>query len=138
MSAVLHVAGARDANTQTHEVELILRGSYEPNTQHLYECNLGYAGATGWYGQIILLDGPIGTFQDITQGLASVPDLKDGDVFTAEVIGDTIHTYLNDLELATAPATALSSGQPGIGFFWRGTENVDDFAYTSFAATHLP
>jgi hypothetical protein len=28
-------------------------------------------------------------------------------------------------------------GQPGIGFFWRGTENLTDFAFTSLTVTPL-
>lgn len=137
ISAVLHFSGERSEATQTHEVELILRGDYEANDQHIYECNIGYAGPSGWYAQIMLLDGPIGTFTEITQGINAVPDIQDGDIFTAEVVGNEIRTYLNDLQLASAPADALTSGQPGIGFFWRGTENVNDFGFASVCATAL-
>jgi hypothetical protein len=137
VSAVIHFVGMRSDNTSTHEVELILRGSYTPHEQYLYECNLGYSGASGWYSQIVLQNGMIGTFTDITQGLAAVPDIKDGDVFTAEVIGDTINTYVNGLQVGTASAAAISTGQPGVGFFWRATENIDDYGFTSVCVTKL-
>ncbi len=137
ISAVIHFDGTRDDSTSTHEVELMLRGSYDPHDQHVYECNIGYSGAQGWYAQVIVLDGPIGTFTDIGQSVNSVPEVQDGDVFSAEIVGNVIHTYLNDLELVTATDDTLSGGQPGIGFFWRGTENVSDFGFDSVCATQL-
>ncbi|MEQ1504041.1 MAG: hypothetical protein ABMB14_17495 [Myxococcota bacterium] len=137
VSAVVRSDGARSPATGTHEVELILRGSYTPQFQTLYECNLGYAGDAGWYAQIVVLDGPIGTFRDITIGLTSSLEIHDGDLFTAEIVGDTIRTYVNGEPVAMAVDGSITSGQPGIGFFWRGTENVDDFAYTEMCATGL-
>lgn len=137
VSAVVHMSGQRSQSTSTHEVELILRGSYAPHEQHVYECNLGYSGPSGWYAQIIVLNGPIGTFQDITQGVGSLGDIADGDVFTAEIVGNTIQTSVNGVVVATATDSSIATGQPGMGFFWRATENVDDFAFTSFCATKL-
>lgn len=137
LSAVIHFDGTRDESTSSHEVELILRGSYDPHVQHLYECNLGYSGPEGWYAQVFVLDGTIGTFVDIGQGVNAVPEVQDGDVFRAEIVGNVIHTYLNDLELVTATDDTLPSGQPGIGFFWRGTENASDFGFDSVCATQL-
>jgi hypothetical protein len=137
VSAVIHFVGARSAATGTHEVELILRGSYTAHVQHLYECNLGYAGASGWYAQIMRMNGAIGDFTEVGSSVAQVPDVKDGDVFTAEIIGNVINSYLNGVKLQTATDATHASGLPGMGFFWRGTENIDDFAFTSFTATAL-
>ena len=137
VTAVIHLAGTRSASTSTHEVELILRGSYTPHQQRLYECNIGYAGPSGWYSQIVRQDGPIGTFTEITNSVSQTPDIRDGDVFTAEIIGEVINTYVNGVKVGTATDANIATGQPGIGFFWRGTENIEDFGFTALTATPL-
>jgi hypothetical protein len=137
ISAVVHFAGTRSSNTGSHEVELILRGSYTPHIQHLYECNLGYSSA-GWYAQIMRMDGVSGAYTDIGNAVVTAfPAVKDGDVFTAEVSGTTIRSYLNGVQLLTATDSAYPTGQPGIGFFWRATENITDFAFSSMTVTEL-
>ena len=137
VTATVHFTSNRSAATGTHEVELILRGSYTAHVQHLYECNLGYAGATGWYSQIVRMNGAIGDFTDITTSVSPLPDIKDGDVFTAEIVGSVISTYVNGVKTTTATDATHATGQPGIGFFWRATEKIDDFAFTGLVATSL-
>jgi hypothetical protein len=39
--------------------------------------------------------------------------------------------------LSTATDPTIATGAPGIGFFWRGTENIDDFAFTSLTVLGL-
>jgi hypothetical protein len=136
ISGVIRLAGTRSSSTSTHEVELILRGNYTAHNQRLYECNLGYSGSAGFYSQIVRLDGPIGSFTVIGSGQPT-PTVKEGDVFMAEINGNTIKSYLNGVPLQTATDSTISSGQPGIGFFWRGTENVNDFAFTSITVQDL-
>lgn len=133
VTAVIHLSGV--PGTNTHEVELILRGSYQAHDQHLYECNIGYAGG-GFYSQIMKLDGPIGTFVEIGGG--AVPEVHDGDVFSAQIVGSAIDTYLNDVHVAHADDSDLAAGQPGIGFFWRGTESLTDFAFASVSIASIP
>ena len=138
MSAVLSFTGNRSSSTDTHEVELILRGNYTANSQHLYECNIGYSGTTGWYMQIMRMNGQIGDFTELnTTIVSSIPEIHNGDVFMAEIIGSTINTYINGVKIRTATDSTYATGQPGIGFFWRGSENVNDFAFTSLTATSL-
>jgi len=137
IDAVVHFVGSRSSSTDSHEVELILRGSYGPRVQRIYECNLGYSGSSGWYAQIILLNGSIGTFESIGDTVAAVPNVRDGDVFSAEIRGNVINTYLNGVKLKTATNSVLTTGQPGIGFFWRGTEQITDFGFKSLTVTEL-
>lgn len=138
LSATVHFVGSRSSTTQSHEVELILRGSYSAHSQRFYECLLGYSGSSGWYMQIIRMNGAIGDFTEIG-GLivGEVPPVRDGDVFMAEVNGNVISSYLNGVKMATATDSTYPAGQPGIGFFWRGTENVTDFAFTSLTVTEI-
>ncbi len=137
ISAVVHYVGNRSSSTSTHEIELILRGNFSAHDQRHYECNIGYSGSSGWYAQIMRLDGPLGSFTPLGTTVNAVPAVKDGDVFEAEIIGSTINTYLNGVKLETATDSAYASGQPGIGFFWRGTENVTDFGFTSITVTDI-
>jgi chitodextrinase len=136
VTAVVHFAGSRSSSTSSHEVELILRGNYTAHTQHLYECNLGYDGS-GWYSQIMRMNGIIGAYAEIDSVVNSPPGVKNGDVFVCEITGSTINSYLNGMKLATANDSTYATGQPGIGFFWRGTENITDFAFSSVTVTQL-
>lgn len=136
ISAVVSFTGSISSNTGSHEVELILRGSYGPHTQRLYECNLGYS-STGYYMQIIRMNGAIGDYTDIGITVTGTPAIKNGDVMTAEIIGNQISVYLNGTLMQKATDSTYSSGQPGIGFFWRGSENVTDIAFSSVTATSL-
>lgn len=137
VSAVVRFDGVRSGATDSHEVELILRGSYRPHDQTLYECNLGYSGPLGWYSQIMLLDGGLGVFREVGSLLVNSLEVHDGDVFTAEIVGNSIRTYLNGVAISAAVDNTIATGQPGVGFFWRGTENVDDLAFTEMCATSL-
>lgn len=139
VTAVMSFTGTRDDNTNTHEVEIILRGSYAPHDQQLYECNVGYSGATGWYSQIALQHGDLGTFTLVDTGGLGFFEVHDGDVFTAEIFDSdgetTINNYVNGVLVATSHDHTLTTGQPGIGFFWRGTENASDFGFTAIEVT---
>lgn len=134
VSAVVNFTGARTSSTGTHEVELILRGTISAHSISLYEVNIGYSQGAGWYMQIMKLNGPMGTFEEVDQGGAPLPDVKTGDVFSAEIQGSTIRAYLNGVLYRSATDSTITSGQPGIGFFWRGTENASDFALDNFTA----
>jgi hypothetical protein len=134
VSAVVKFTGTRTSSTGTHEVEIILRGTINAHSISLYEVNIGYSQAAGWYMQIIKLNGPMGTFVEIDQGGSPLPDVKTGDVFTAEIQGSTIRAYLNGTLYRSATDSTITTGQPGIGFFWRGTENISDFAFDSLTA----
>jgi hypothetical protein len=134
LSAVVSFTGTRTASTSSHEVELILRGTINATSLSLYEVNLGYSGTVGWYMQIFKLIGPLGTFVEIDSSGLEIPPVKTGDVFTAEIEGSQIRAYLNGVLYRTATDGSITTGQPGIGFFWRGTENASDLGYDSFTA----
>lgn len=138
VSAVLHFAGNLATATNTHEAELILRGSYTPHYQRLYECTFGYHDATGWYVDIVVLDGSLGTFRSIGVPTGNpLPVIRDGTAVSAQIIGDLITVSVGGVAVLTARDSTIASGQPGIGFFWRGTENITDLGFTSFSAVGL-
>lgn len=148
----MHIAnqGSRNAGTNSHEIELLL--CYDITAANGgqvfgYECNFGYAGASSFYSQIFRLDGgPIHPASGLgyleIDGGASFPDPVDGDIFKAEYIlaTHTINTYLIHNGVSTLVQTAVDAtytGQPGIGFFWRGTEAATDWAFSSYTAGDL-
>lgn len=134
VSAVVSFTGSRSSSTSSHEVELIVRGTIMPKALSLYEVNLGYSDSSGWYMQIFRVQGPMGTYLQLDSGGTPIPNVKTGDVFTVEIEGTQIRAYLNGVLYRTATDGAITTGQPGIGFFWRGTENVSDLAFDSFTA----
>lgn len=124
--------------TGTHEVELILRGNASAHDLGLYECNLGYADGSGsFYAQIMRWNGALGSFQEIDTGVASPLMVHDGDVFSAEIVGTQIRTFLNGAQISSANDAMFSSGGPGIGMFWRGTEAISDFAFSEITVETL-
>jgi hypothetical protein len=53
------------------------------------------------------------------------------------VVGSTITVSVNGVPVTTATDSTWATGQPGIGFFWRGTENAEDFGFTSLTVEPL-
>ena len=135
-SAVIHLeSGITAAYT---EVEILLRWSDSAHNAIGYECNLAHDGS---YAQIIRWPGKLGTgLNDFAFiGAGSAPNgVHDGDVFSAQVIGTTITSYLNGKQLATATDSAVMSGDPGIGFYWQGQAGSKSYSFTSFTAKALP
>lgn len=120
----------------THEVQAILRGTYAPRSQKLYECNLGYSG-TGFYVQIIRQNGPPGGFTSIGNALVYNLTFQDGDQFSCEIRGNKITAKLNGVAVSVATDSTYTTGQPGIGAFWRGTENRQDLAIDAVVVESL-
>lgn len=137
-SILSYDGSARSGATDSHEVEHC-SGRFVDGT-HLenYEATLGYSGATGFYVGAVKLNGTIGNFADISTFQNAPTVIVSGDeyktIFT-EVVGVsvTFNSYLNGVLICTGfdNSSPFMTRQPGIGFFWRATENVSDFAFTS-------
>jgi len=135
-SAVIHIEPGITA--AYCEVELLLRWSDSAHHAIGYECNLAHDGS---YAQIIRWPGKLGTgLNDFAfLGEGSAPNgVHDGDVFSAQIVGNTITSYLNGKPLATASDSAVASGDPGIGFYWQGQAGAKSYSFTSFTAKALP
>jgi hypothetical protein len=129
-SGVIHLASGYNPSV-SHEVEIILRCSDGPHTISWYECNLGIGGG---YAQIMLLNGPIGTFREVTQTSNPIAP-RNGDVFSASAVGNVITSYLNGVELARAVDSSLPTGQPGMAFFIRPGAVAKNYCFSSFSAS---
>jgi hypothetical protein len=113
----------------THEVELLLRVTDSQSTVRGYEVNLSFDGL---YIQIIRWNGAKGDFEVLGDG--AYPGFRDGDTFSATVIGNTITAYVNGALVAQATDDEIASGNPGMGFFRRQCGSNDDMSLTRYLA----
>ncbi|HTQ02427.1 MAG TPA: hypothetical protein VMI54_01180 [Polyangiaceae bacterium] len=130
---VIHL-GAMDPSC-THEVELLLRWADSSDSARGYECNLAWDGS---YAEIVRWNGALGDFDFLAMGSVA-EGLKDGDTFSASVVGHRIALSVNGVERASVSDATFADGNPGIGF-WRGLGGCGtfgDFGFTSFTASSV-
>lgn len=130
-AAVIHLAEGYNPGKASHEVEILLRCSDAAHTISWYECNLSWSGG---YAQIMLLNGPLGRFKEVTQ-YAKPLRPRHGDVFSASVVGNVITSYLNGVMVARAVDSTLTTGQPGMAFFIRPGATPRNYCFSAFSAT---
>ena len=152
VSAVIHKAPGLSGGYQ--EVEILLRWSVGPLRTGLpsgdthsygYEINLAWDGE---YSCIAQFKGTA-MFDSLASGSpVTALGVHDGDVFTGEIVGNTVTALLTRQGVTTVLGTAtddsdspVTEGTPGIGFF-RGTSpgsttNPQSFGFSSFTATAL-
>jgi hypothetical protein len=131
--AVIHLAPGYNPGGASHEVEIILRATDNAHDLHLYECNLAWNGG---YAQIMLLNGTLGTFTEITQTANPIAP-HDGDVLRASAIGNVITVSLNGVQIARAVDSTLPTGQPGMAFFIRPGATASSYCFKSYTAWGL-
>ncbi|WP_140631676.1 hypothetical protein [Methylibium rhizosphaerae] len=110
----------------THEVELWLRARTDSNNLWGYELCFWRNGTVqlgvwnGPFGDVISMD----SNQSIPWTQASA--LKTGDRIKAQVIGNSIKAWINDVLKLHVVHNQYTTGQPGIGFFIRpgGSNNL--------------
>lgn len=130
------------------EVELLLRWSDTANSTQGYECYLQQAGRyvtiTRWKGTALSAPASIAYFDEITR-VTDTLSPKDGDLYEAYIIGNTITVKLRGVTLITADVssggrTPIASGDPGVGFDTGGTgaETAStNYAFKDFSAKSL-
>ncbi len=126
----------RDPNLQpvsTHEVELLLRFSDDSGNARGYECLFDLRGGFS----IVRWNGPQGDFThaQLVQSGYLGRQLVTGDVLKATIVGNTITMTVNGMLLAKGIDSAISHGQPGIGFFIRPPGSSKLLGLTSITAT---
>jgi hypothetical protein len=140
IEAVVHLAGGY-APTDPHEIELILRGTITANSIKCYEILMDTAGSfqqVRWNGTIadITVNPPWTSVTGTGPGT-----VVDGDVIKAQISGDTITLFKNGSQVwqgTDATAGKITSGNPGVASFMRGTGNVlSSFGFKSIVATDL-
>jgi hypothetical protein len=117
------------------ECEIILRWLDSSGNARGYECNLAWDGG---YAEIVRWNGSLGDFTYIAaQGSGGPGSVADGDVFSAQIVGGVITSFLNGVPLNTATDSTWTTGNPGIGFYRASAGPATDYCATSYSATSL-
>jgi hypothetical protein len=117
----------------THEVELLLRFSDDAGNARGYECLFDRHGTI----QLMRWNGAMGDFTGLqhTEENYLGRHLQTGDVIKATIVGNVISAYINGQLMARAVDSAITSGQPGIGFFIRPGGSQRLLGLSSFTAS---
>jgi len=137
VSAVVRLNPSISPNT-THEVEILLRISDGAHQLTGYECNFAFDGR---YCQIVRLDSVgFSYLAGPNNGQGSVPGgIHDGDVVSAQIVGDVITASVNGVPVATAKDSTYATGNPGMGFWVGGPSSTPNYYYgfTRYTATAI-
>ncbi|WP_298824975.1 hypothetical protein [uncultured Piscinibacter sp.] len=119
----------------THEVELWLRARDDSNNLWGYEVCFWRTGQV----QLGVWNGPFGDVLSMDSN-RSVPwtqssPLKTGDRIKAQIVGNTIKAWINDVLKLHVVHSKYTSGQPGIGFFIRPGGSSNLLTLTSVTAS---
>jgi hypothetical protein len=141
-SAVIHLDPSINGGC-THEAEILLRWSDAAHTARGYECNLAFNGG---YAEVVRWNGALGDYTYVSpQGSGGPGAVHDGDVFSAQIVGNIITTSLNGRQLQHLDVTSIggavwTDGNPGIGMF-RGVQGCGsrgDYGFTRYTAMSIP
>lgn len=128
-----------NAATASHEILIVLRATFTSTNFAMAVATLGYSN-TGRYFQCSRnLQGWTGIGElDLASagGWSGDPGFTDGMAYSFEVTNQTYKFILGGSTLINVTddnsgGGFLTSGRPGIGAFWRLTENINDFAHDS-------
>jgi hypothetical protein len=134
-TATVHTVNQQGGNTY-EEVELWLRGSISPHFITGYEINLRCLSGPASYVQFGYWKGPLNQFGGL--GSTVGPGLRDGDVISASIVGNTITIWINGVQVLQGqdPLNRYRTGNPGMGFYYQGSTGSDaDYGFTSYTAT---
>jgi len=131
-TAVVHTTNQQAGNV-FEEVELLLRFTIAPHSTRGYELNFSMRNDGSQYAQIVRWNGALGDFTLLDAHL--IPLVHDGDQVSGSIVGNTITTYLNGIEIFHVTDSTFTDGNPGMGFYLQGATDVNsDYGFTCFAA----
>ena len=108
------------------EVEIRLRSTITPHACTGYEVFWRCLKTDSGYAEIVRWDGRIGSWKSLARKQGAEFGVKDGDVVEATIVGNTIRSFINGVEVLSAMDDTYAEGSPGIGFnFFVGETNVD-------------
>ena len=116
------------------EIEFRLRSTITPHTLNGYEINFRLRHDGSQYVEIVRWNGPLGSFTYVSR-IDGGPGIYNGDTIKATIVGNVITAYINGVQVLQGTDSTFTSGNPGIGFYVRGTVPKNtDFGFTSFQA----
>ena len=114
------------------EVEIRLRSSISPNWCDGYEVFWRCSKSEAAYAEIVRWNGKIADFTSLARRVGPEFGVQHGDIVEATVVGNTIRSYINGVEVLSATDDRFPTGGPGVGFnFFVGNTNVDH-GFSSF------
>jgi len=118
------------------EAEILLRFKITPHSARGYEINFSMRNNGTQYTQIVRWNGPLGDWTPLYDH--TIPNLQTGDRVAASIVGSTITTYINDVEIFHVTDSTFTDGNPGLGFFMQkpqGDPASDaDYGFSCYAA----
>jgi hypothetical protein len=112
------------------EVELRLRSTLSAHVCNGYE--ITFSLAPNAYLIIVRWNGPLASYNIMTNLSGSQYQAKAGDVVKATIVGNLITAYKNGVQMGQATDNTYTSGNPGIGF---NEQQNGDYGYTTFTAS---
>jgi hypothetical protein len=132
VQATVYAANQPDSDSAFEEVELRLRTTIAADEITGYEIN--FSTTSDPYIQIVRWDGALDDFTYLSG--VNGPGLQNGDVVSAAIRHNLITVYVNGVQVLQARDRTYTSGSPGMGFFFGGTEAANsDFGFTNYSAT---
>jgi hypothetical protein len=116
------------------EAEILLRFAITPHTARGYEINFSMRSDAS-YTQIVRWNGPYADYTLLDARV--IPVLHTGDRVAASIVGNTLTTYVNGVEIFhVSDGTPFADGNPGIGFYLQGATGVNsDYGFSCYAAS---
>jgi hypothetical protein len=139
VEAVVHTVNQKDSCYQ--EVELRLRSSLSAHSCTGYEVSFKASKTAGAYFGIVRWNGPVGDFTNLSAYSGAKYGVAEGDTVRATIEGNVINAYLNGVMVGTATDSTYSSGNPGMGFNLKTTDDPScvgtngDYGFTRLTAT---
>jgi hypothetical protein len=108
------------------EVEIRLRSTITPHWCSGYEVFWRCSKSEAAYAEIVRWNGKIADFTSLARRVGPEFGVQHGDVVEATIVGNTITSYINGVEVMSVTDDTFSEGAPGVGFnFFVGDTNVD-------------
>lgn len=107
-------------NTYFPEVELRLRSAISPGVNSGYEIGFSLRGGVNSYLIIVRWNGPAASYDYLLNASGAGFEVLHGDTIRAEIVGNTISAYINDvvksaIDITSLGGTVYAGGSPGMG-----------------------
>jgi hypothetical protein len=122
-----HVQGSSE------EVELRLRTSISAHSITGYEVNFA-VGPGQTYTDIVKWNGALGNFTVLSHQNTG-GGVNNGDTIKATIAGNVITVFKNGVQVNTATDSTYAAGNPGMGFYLRGSAANSDYGLANFSAS---
>jgi hypothetical protein len=127
----------RNSGASAREVELLLRATIKAHSAVLYEIDITQSNGL----DIARWNGPQNNYTLLATNITGNVSTANGAVWYAQIQGNTLTVKCNGVQVVQITDTAISSGNPGIGFY--GDANAgspsanNSFGWSSFSAGQL-